>query len=391
MATLYKKPNSTFYFAQYFDADGKRVSKSTGTKAKREAKRIADQFEAEERDARNKAGQLPKMFADILETAAREAASGELTLARAEELMTRMHRLANPEYKEISLRDYWKQWIKDQTAHVTETTLGNYEDDMKRFSEGLGEKAMKAPVRELTSAQVKAALEKLRKKGDRKGSTINLALNSLRRVMESALAQKLAMHNPAKQCRSLKETDSTIKAPFTIAEIRAMLDHKETSDEWRGAIIIAAHTGLRAGDVISLSRKNVEGTRLVIQPSKTKNTTQQVITVPMTPACIQWIGDRTGDFFPTIKKNKSKSATSMQFGAIMKKAKVPKEIELPGRIPASRSYHSLRHTFASLLAEQDIHADVRQKLTGHATSRIHQRYTHHDQALDRAVGTLPAL
>jgi hypothetical protein len=43
------------------------------------------------------------------------------------------------------------------------------------------------------------------------------------------------------------------------------------------------------------------------------------------------------------------------------------------------------------LAEADVHADIRQKLTGHATSKIHQRYTHHDEALDRAVGTLPAL
>jgi integrase len=70
---------------------------------------------------------------------------------------------------------------------------------------------------------------------------------------------------------------------------------------------------------------------------------------------------------------------------------VSKEIELAGGIKASRSYHSLRHTFASFLAEADVHADIRQKLTGHETSKIHQRYTHHDEALDRAVATLPAL
>jgi integrase len=81
----------------------------------------------------------------------------------------------------------------------------------------------------------------------------------------------------------------------------------------------------------------------------------------------------------------------MQFGAIMKKAGVTKEIELPGGIKAVRSFHSLRHTFASMLAEADVHADVRQKLTGHSSSKIHQRYTHHDEALDRAVGMLPDL
>jgi integrase len=387
MATLYKR--NGIYYAKYINADGKRVSQNTGVSQKAEAKKIAADYESKARTEKNESNHLPKMFASILEVAAREAASGELTLARAEELITRLHRLANPDYKEISLHDYWQKWIADQTAHVTETTLDNYHDDLKRLGEGLGEKVMKAPVRSLTSDQVKTALEKLRKKGDRKGSTINLALSSLRRVMESAVSQKLATHNPAKQCRLLSESDSTTRAPFTIQEIRAMLDHKQTSDEWKGAIIIAAHTGLRAGDVVNLSSKNVDGTRLVIMPSKTAKT-KKVITVPLTPACIQWIGKKKGDFFPTLKKQ-SKPTTAMQFGAIMKKAEVPREIEVAGGIKASRSFHALRHTFASLLAEADVHADIRQKLTGHATSKIHQRYTHHDEALDRAVGTLPAL
>ena len=389
MATIYKRKETGTYYAKYYNADGKRVSQNTGCSQKREAEKIAADFESKARLEKNESNHLPKMFAAILEVAAREAVSGELTLIRAEELMTRLHRLANPDYKEISLRDYWTQWISDQTAHVVETTLDNYDNDLKRLAEGLGEKVMKAPVRSLTSDQVKAALEKLRKKGDRKGSTINLALSSLRRVMEAAVAQKLATHNPAKQCRLLSESDSTTRAPFTVAEIRAMIDHKQTSDEWKGAIIIAAHTGLRAGDVVSLSSKNVDGTRLVIMPSKTSKS-KKVLTVPLTPACIQWIGKKKGIFFPILKKQ-SKPTTAMQFGAIMKKADVPREIELAGGIKASRSFHALRHTFASFLAEADVHADIRQKLTGHATSKIHQRYTHHDEALDRAVATLPAL
>jgi integrase len=389
MATIYKRKETGTYYAKYYNADGKRVSQNTGCSQKREAEKIAADFESKARLEKNESSHLPKMFAAILEVAAREAASGELTLIRAEELMTRLHRLANPDYKEISLRDFWTQWIADQTAHVVETTLDSYNDDLKRLTEGLGEKVMKASLRSLTSDQVKAALEKLRKKGDRKGSTINQSLATLRRVMESAVSQKLATHNPAKQCRLLSESDSTTRAPFTVAEIRAMIDHKQTSEEWKGAIIIAAHTGLRAGDVVSLSSKNVDGTRLVIMPSKTSKS-KKVLTVPLTPACIQWIGKKKGNFFPILKKQ-SKPTTAMQFGAIMKKTDVPREIELAGGIKASRSFHALRHTFASFLAEADVHADIRQKLTGHATSKIHQRYTHHDEALDRAVATLPAL
>lgn len=398
MATVYKRAETGTWYAKYFDADGKRVSKNTGSSSKREAERIAAGFETDERDERKKASQLPKAFAAILETVTREAASGDLTLARAEEFVHRLHKLANPNFTESSLEDFWKTWIAEQRRHVGASTANGYDQDLDLFSAALGKKVMAAPVNALTSDQVNAAIDKAKKasgktraKKDatRRASTVNKALASLRRVMETAVAKGVATHNPAKQSRSLRQEDSTQRAPFTVAEIRAMLDHKDTSDEWRGAITLAAHTGLRLGDVVSLNSKHVDGTRLTIMPSKTSRQ-RKVITVPLTPPCIAWIGLRNGDFFPTLKKQAT-ATSSMQFSAIMGKAGVPKEVEQPGGLKASRSFHALRHTFASWLAEADIHADVRQKLTGHSSSKIHARYSHHDEALDRAVQTLPAL
>lgn len=389
MATVYKRAETGTWYAKYFDADGKRVSKNTGASSKREAERIAAGFEADERDERKRSGQLPKVYATLLETVTREAASGDLTLARAEEFIHRLHKLANPDFTEASLKEFWTDWITEQKRHVGASTATGYEQDLALFTTALGERIMNAPVNALTSAQINAAIDKAKKAGDRRASTINKALASLRRVMEAAIAQKLATHNPAKQSRSLRQVDSTERAPFTVEEIRSMLDHPETSDEWKGAITLAAHTGLRLGDILSLTRKHMESDRLVIMPSKTARQ-NKVITVPLTPPCLAWIGLRKSSFFPALKKQPT-ATTSMQFSAIMKKAGVPKEIDLPGGLKASRSFHALRHTFASWLAEADIHADVRQKLTGHSSSKIHARYSHHDEALDRAVGTLPTL
>lgn len=395
MATLYQKPNSPNWFAQFSNAEGERISRSTGTTKKREAAKIAADLESKEREKKKGNPGLPSEYAAIVNAAAREALAGDLTLARTEELLHRLHRLSNPSFKEASLKDFWKEWIVEQKRHVGTSTATGYEHDLDLFTSALGQRIMNAAVNELTSDQVNAAIDKAKKttiakgKSTRRASTVNKALASLRRVMEAAVAKGLATHNPAKQSRSLRQEDSTERAPFTVAEIRAMLDHKDTTDEWRGAITIAAHTGLRLGDVLSLNTKHVEGSRLVIMPSKTARQ-KKVITVPLTPPCVAWIGIRKGDFFPSLKKQAT-ATTSMQFAAIMKKAGIPKEIELPGGLKASRSFHALRHTFASWLAEADIHADVRQKLTGHSSSRIHARYSHHDEALDRAVKMLPDL
>ena len=391
MATLYKQPKSPFYFARYSDADGKRVSKSTGTTKKREAACIAAEYETAERKARANGRELPKEFSAIIEAAAREAVNGELTLARAEELIRRLHQKAHPEVEIISLEKFWRKWITEQRHHVSASTATGYDHDLALFLDALGKRVMAAPPGDLTKEQITAALIKARKTAtSRRATTVNKALSSLRRVMDAAITAKLATANPAKQTRALRADDSILKAPFTQAEVRAMLDHPKTSDQWRGFITIAAHTGLRMGDIVKLSDKHVDGTRIVIKPSKTAAKTGKVITVPLTPPCIGWVGNRKGDFFPDIKAQKT-SNISNQFHAIRQRAGVAKEIELPGDMKASRSFHSLRHTFASWLAEADIHADVRQKLTGHSSSKIHARYTHHDEALDRAVGSLPAL
>jgi integrase len=82
----------------------------------------------------------------------------------------------------------------------------------------------------------------------------------------------------------------------------------------------------------------------------------------------------------------------MHFTAIMKKAGVPQKITIAGDQTASRSFHSLRHTFTSWLTEAGIDADLRMKLTGHTTDKMHAVYTHHtDEALSRAVGMLPEI
>jgi integrase len=42
--------------------------------------------------------------------------------------------------------------------------------------------------------------------------------------------------------------------------------------------------------------------------------------------------------------------------------------------------HALWHSFTSALANQDVAAEARMKLTGHKTDAVHRGYTHHELA-----------
>lgn len=395
MATLYKDKGNPNWFARFTDANGKRISRSTRTPKKREAMAIANELESKEREKRRLNNDLPRQLGHILEVATREAIDGNLTLARAEELIRKLHERANPGYQTVTLEQHLDRWVDSQTDHVSESTLRVYRDMVRRFLAAFGSKIARSPVSDLTQEDVQKAHKKITetpvKESGRKivASTANLDLRCLRRALQGAVKQGLARMNSAEDVRPLPEITSTERAPFLAEEVRELIYHEATPEDWKGAILIAAHTGLRLGDVIRLSDKNLKGSKLVIRPEKTK-TKQKVVTVPLTSPCLKWIGERKGDFFPSLKWRKT-GTLSTQFVRIMERAKVPREVTIDGGITARRSFHSLRHSFASWLAEANIHADVRQKLTGHASPGVHARYTHHNEALERAVASLPDL
>jgi len=57
-----------------------------------------------------------------------------------------------------------------------------------------------------------------------------------------------------------------------------------------------------------------------------------------------------------------------------------------------RTFHSLRHSFTSALANRNVAPELRMRLTGHKTEGEHRRYTHHEMdTLRAAVNLLPSL
>ncbi|MDA7881043.1 tyrosine-type recombinase/integrase [Akkermansiaceae bacterium] len=393
MAFVTKRPGGSIFYACWKGANGKQIRRSTGLTSKREAQKRANEWESN--DLKTKVDQtgVQREFTRILETGMREAEGGDLTLSRLEELLNRAHRIANPDYREVSVGSWYSEWSSQQAAYVSDSTQNGYRNDFDLLKEALGSKKFALPLRELTSEDVRKAIAKAHK--DRTASTVNKALSSFRRAIDAALAENLVSSNVVKQVRPLKKTDSTKRAPFTLDEVRTLLNSAKTdknfterkiADEWVGFITLGAHTGLRASDLCKLTRKNVSGDSIELVVGKTGKT----LKVPLSPPCIGWIGKKRGAFFKKLALQPG-GTTSTQFTNLMKKAGVPRDIVRAGDQTARRSFHSLRHTFTSWLANQDIHADVRQKLTGHSSAGIHALYTHHDESLVKAIETLPAL
>ncbi|MEJ6578473.1 MAG: tyrosine-type recombinase/integrase [Akkermansiaceae bacterium] len=387
MATVFKNSNSPYWKARFINAEGTRVSLSTKSKSKREAKKIAERFEANEIADQKDSLMLSTAFGKILQRVIREAEAGKLGLAEAESYVREIHKIANPEFEETSLETFWAKWINEQEPHVSTSTLNGYRQDRALLSAAFTTSTIRGNISTLSTEQIQDAVQKAHKSG-RKAATANKALASLRRVMEAALTRGLIIQNPAKAVRSLKETDSSKRAPFTPEEIGKMINLDVIDDEWRGAIILAAHSGLRCGDVVRLCSEDIEKGIATTMPEKTART-QKVIRIPLSQDFLTWLGGRQGALFPTLSKQK-KGTTSSQFRRIMELAGVPRFVRGVSGLECSRSFHSLRHSFTSWLADAGVSSEVRQSLTGHSSSRIHQNYTHFDNAPVEAIKKLPS-
>ena len=69
----------------------------------------------------------------------------------------------------------------------------------------------------------------------------------------------------------------------------------------------------------------------------------------------------------------------------------PNQVAGKGRAFSSLSFHSLSHSFNSELANKGVSQELRRHLTGHATDKMNDVYSHLDQGLlKKAVHKLPA-
>jgi integrase len=97
------------------------------------------------------------------------------------------------------------------------------------------------------------------------------------------------------------------------------------------------------------------------------------------------------------KPGAGKSGLSMSFKRLMERAGIDDAVARKkdgklGRNVSRLSFHSLRHSFNSAMANADVPLEIRQKLTGHASKDMNKHYTHLELETVRwAVESIPRL
>jgi integrase len=376
MATLLKdvRGRSPFYYCQYRAADGRWLKKSTKQTDRSKAMEIALRLEQAENAA--KVGTFTEQTARKL--------LGEI-----------LERVTGDTMQNYKIRQWFEHWLDLKEKVRSQKTMTRYRQVIRDYLKSLGARA-ELGLTHLSSKDVLNYRDSLRA-SRRTERTANLSVKVISAALNTACRQQHIASNPALAVEHLKVREVE-KGVFTHEQVGKLLANAK--GDWRRAIRFAYYTGARLSDVAKMQWESIDLEEKLISftPSKTGKPLRIPLHSDLERELLKQPGIGKAYVFPSLAAVKStggRHGLSGQFRAIMDKAGINgviRQRDDGSRAVSSLGFHSLRHTFASVLANHGVNEETRMKLTGHSTREVHALYTHHEAELLRAaIEIIPAV
>jgi integrase len=383
MASVRKRKNSRFWIACISLPNGKRSNRST---------KIA--FDAPTAEERKENREMALEIARKWERAGRKAKRNGLTQDEAREVLNDILRSAGAdEIATTTTREFFKDWIDGKT---NEGTHERYDHVAELFLDHLGTLSDRA-MGKVTYKEILSFIGTRRASG-KAPKTIKVDAKTLNNAFN--LARKLGHipSNPVEQALALQPIDaeSSTKGVFTPTQITQLVAAAQR--DWRTTVLLGYYTGARLRDCANLKIEQIDWVNGMIPVQQRK--TKKPAWVPIHPCLARHLqkvlkGRSADDFVcPSLagRKTGGKTGLSREFAAIMKEAGIDQSLGAGkglNRRFSKLSFHSLRHSFNSHLANLGVDKETRRIMTGHAGDAIDD-YTHLElPKLRGAVGVLP--
>jgi integrase len=372
MASIVKRENSRFWTACFTSRDGRQLKKSTKTTDKNQALEIAIEFERIERRAMQgtlTTNQIKKVLNDVS-----EKITGDTLIAPFTEV-------------------YLNEWLDGVRERCASATIDRYSTSVKHFLASIGEKAQK-PITSITPVDVEQFLTSRLKSGVAPKTAI-VDLKTINVVFRQAFNYGIIDKNPVMAVRPPKEVCSE-RDVFTQDEVQKLYRAAPTH-EWQTLILLGYFIGARLTDCVQMKWENIlpERNRLVYEQKKTG----KKVEVPLHLNLLEHLNfistfGTTGFLCPKLASKVTGGRRGLSEGfkrIVVKSGLDPMIVEGKGlRNFTKRSFHSLRHSFNSVLANAGVPEEVRMKLTGHASPMMNQNYTHlNTDTLNGAMNLFP--
>lgn len=200
--------------------------------------------------------------------------------------------------------------------------------------------------------------------------------HKIKAALNRAVKEKIIKVNPAQEVENIRN-EETIREYLTLEEVRKLAQTPCTDEEVKRAFLFAIFTGLRISDVRKLTWKEVQGDQLEFRQKKTKSANY----IPLSEQALTLLGSK-GLNSAIVFNLPSEELIRRIIKKWVKAAEIEKNI----------SFHSARHTYATLALTYGIDIYTVKELLGHTNIRNTQIYAKIiDEKKRAAVKLLPVL
>ncbi len=305
----------------------------------------------------------------------------------------------------VTVKAALASWMTECESSTAPDTLTRYRTLADAFALHLGAGDKGPMLDAITSDHIRQFQDSRR--ASRSASTMNLERQLLSTFFCRGIKNGLLISNPVAAVVKDKASreEKGRKRAFTLDELRTIFA-KCPDDFWRYAVLAGFYTGQRLGDLVCLTWGSVDLQENILRLSQAK--TGRAVQVPMRPALRSMLEARrskAGKVKPTEfvwpehaerYQRTGVSGFASRFYAILAECGLTpsRKREARGsggpRTMSPISFHSLRHTFVSILKATGGTQAVAMELAGHSTEAISNHYTHTDTAtLAKAIAALP--
>jgi integrase len=324
----------------------------------------------------------------------RVAVGGQATVAKFQKVVSQVaERVIGDSMPLQTVRQYFEDWLLSSARRTAPATAERYANTVRLFLKSLGSGADQS-LRSLAPRHIELFLHHRLDEGVApKTAVVDIKTlgSALRRAENFGCIDK----NPVPAVK-LPRAVSTTREVFSLEEIHQLVAAAPNQD-WQTLILLGFYTGARLSDCARLSWDNVDAERKLIVYAQQK--TGKVVAVPLHPdLLVHLVGlSEKGTLGPLCRtvgeqRQAGKHGLSEGFKRVVKRAGLDLMV-VKGkgtRNFARRTFHSLRHSFSSMLASHGVSEEMRMRLTGHSSREIHQLYTHIDVGpLQQAIDTIP--
>lgn len=205
-------------------------------------------------------------------------------------------------------------------------------------------------------------------------ATINRELAALSKIFTLAIHARLTDSNPVRQVAKLRLRNGRERI-LTPAEETRLFDALAFYPTLRLIVLIALHTGLRQGEILKLRRADLDLSARLLHVRDTKSGRDRV--VPLSSALHAELAAQGSDgdwLFPGRRAGQHLTEIKRAWTSSLRAAGI-----------SSLTFHDLRHTAATRLAEVGADAFTIAAILGHSDLRMTQRYTHATDERRRAA------